>query len=65
MSHLVKLYAMALPMALPGNTSVYTYATHLLEDGVNIIAVQKLLGHANIENTLVYLHICTPPDQLQ
>lgn len=42
----------------------HTYATHLLEDGVNIIAVQKLLGHANIENTLVYLHICTPPDQL-
>jgi len=33
----------------------HSYATHLLEDGVNIISVQKLLGHANIENTMAYL----------
>lgn len=42
----------------------HSYATHLLEDGVNIITVQKLLGHANIESTLVYLHVCQTPDQL-
>lgn len=42
----------------------HSYATHLLEDGVNIITVQKLLGHANIENTMVYLHVCQTPDQL-
>jgi len=41
----------------------HTYATHLLEDGVNIITVQKLMGHNNIETTMIYLHICTTPDQ--
>jgi len=42
----------------------HTYATHLLEDGVNIITVQKMMGHANIESTMVYLHVCQTPDQL-
>jgi site-specific recombinase XerD len=35
-----------------------------LEDGVNIITVQKLMGHQNIESTLVYLHCCHLPDRL-
>lgn len=42
----------------------HSYATHLLEDGVNILAVQKLLGHASIDSTMVYLHVCQAPEQL-
>lgn len=42
----------------------HTYATHLLEDGVNIMTVQKMMGHTNIESTMVYLHVCQTPDQL-
>lgn len=42
----------------------HTYATHLLEDGVNILTVQKMMGHANIDSTMLYLHVCQTPDQL-
>jgi site-specific recombinase XerD len=33
----------------------HTYATHLLEAGLNIISLKELLGHAFIQTTLVYL----------
>ena len=35
----------------------HTSATHLLEEGLNIMSLKELLGHAFIETTLVYLHV--------
>jgi len=39
------------------HTLRHTYATHLLDQGVNIRLIQRYLGHANIETTTIYLHL--------
>ena len=43
------------------HTLRHSYATHLLEEGVNILLIKKLLGHAKIETTMIYLHVAQCP----
>ena len=39
----------------------HSYATHLLEQGLNIVTLKELLGHAGIITTMIYLHIAQCP----
>src|SRR6056297_2631384 len=39
------------------HTLRHTYATHLLEQGLNIVTLKELLGHAEITTTMIYQHI--------
>jgi integrase/recombinase XerD len=39
----------------------HTFATHLLEEGINIVTLKELLGHAEITTTMIYLHVAQCP----
>ncbi|NDL64807.1 phage integrase [Acerihabitans arboris] len=59
----LRLVKPALPKGQASHVLRHTFASHFMMNGGNIVALQQILGHASIQQTMAYAHLA--PDYLK